>query len=312
MSKWIKRMCTSVLVLAVMVSISGSACASLLIYEGFNGYTSGALTGQAVNGNTIGLTGTYVEAVYSGITATTSGLTFGSGATTYAVSGGSIVNPTTNYAAVGIGLNTGTISGTLYGSYLFQLGTAYGPSGGTRIETRFSTVSNSATTQAYLDSAVLNNGGKMSLKYDASSTAVTSADITATLNGGVTYMAISKWTGVSTGSGTGALWILTSAQYDASGGILTESYLNSNALLSMTASGSGSSVLNNSDFMQFLIGGNADNRALDEIKYGTTLLDVTAVPEPSSMAMLLGAGAFLFVSVCRRRLNSREWAGASR
>lgn len=300
----LRRNCLgAVLAAAFCMGNMADANASLLIYEGFNGYTTGTLAGQTVNGNAVGLSGTYVQSGTGQYTAvTSSGLTFGSGATTYATSGGSLWNPSGDLSTLSIGLNIGTVSGTLYGSYLFKLGATYGPNGGTRMEVRFNTASNSGTAASYLNTAVVNNSAKAALKYDASSAASTSAALSSTLSAGVTYMAITKWTGVSTGSGTGTLWILSSAQYDASGGLLTESFLNSNALVSLTTSGSGSSVLNNSDYLQFLPGGSTvDDRAMDEIKFGTTLLDVTSVPEPQAMVLAVSGLCAMMLAFKRRR-----------
>ncbi len=301
-----KRNCLRVVLAAAFgMGSMADATASLLVYEGFNGYTTGTLAGQTVNSNAIGLSGTYVQSGTGQYTAvTSSGLVFGSGATTYATSGGSLWNPSGDLSTLSIGLNTGTVSETLYGSYLFKLGSTYGPNGGTRMEVRFNTASNSGTAASYLNAAVVNSSAKMSLKYDASSAMSTSAALSSTLSAGVTYMAITKWTGVSSGSGTGTLWILTSAQYDASGGVITESFLNSNALISLTTSGSGSSVLNDSDYLQFLPGGaTVDDRALDEIKYGTTLLDVTSVPEPHAMALAVSGFCAMLIALKFRRLS---------
>lgn len=293
----------TVLVAALCMGGMSDASADLLVYEGFNGYTTGTLAGQTVNGNAIGLSGAYLQPAGQYTAITTSGLVFGSGATTYATSGGSVWNPNGDLSTISVGLNIGTFSGTLYGSYLFKLGSTYGPNGGTRMETRFNTASTAGTAASYLYAAVDNSSAKMALKYDASSAMTTSESITSTFAAGVTYMAISKWTGVGTGSGTGTLWVLTSAQYDASGGLLTESFLNSNALISLTTSGSGSSVLNNSDYLQFMPGGSSvDDRALDEIKYGTSLQDVTAIPEPNVLALTCSGFCAVLLAFRRRQV----------
>ncbi|MFA6962572.1 MAG: hypothetical protein WC205_17580 [Opitutaceae bacterium] len=97
--------------------------ATLLVYEGFNGYTTGALAGQKPNANTAGLdTGV---AYYddggnrtSGYTIQSGGLTFGSLQT----SGGALAF-SNNINVIGADISQTAVTGTLWSSYLINLST---------------------------------------------------------------------------------------------------------------------------------------------------------------------------------------------
>jgi len=289
---------TSAFALATSALIPTSAQANVLIYEGFSGYTVANLKGQTVTAT--GLTGTWTEA-WEGptpITYNSTGLTFGSGASTYAVTGGA-ANITANAYSPGYTaqMNTGTITGTIFGSYLVNWGgPPNGPFGGAGVYTRFYDGSNSTL----IASPQIN--GNMTIKYSGATT-TTATFLSNQPN--TTYMAISKWTNIgnvdSTGTGDGVLWVLSAANYAnviAAG--LSEASLDLYNTQKLTASGS-TFTLGNANSFQFDIsaGTSGYTRTIDEIKYGTTLTDVAAVPEPATWAML--AFGLTAVTVLRRR-----------
>lgn len=308
MPKSLVMLCRSALTLAVIVGCLNSAQASLLIYEGFSGYSATTLSGQAVSGSTVGLSGSYATAAASGLTVTSSGLTFGSGATTYAVSGGAASWSVNGAGGAGATLSlSSAYSGTLYGSYLINLG-ANPTSDGARAEVRMNASTGGATgTSFYNAQAAAITTGNSAVKYNAAIIETPSL-----LAANTTYMVISRWSNVggTSGTGTGTVWFLSSAQYDAlaSAGNLTDAYLDSAVVgadivqkVTSTTDVYGVSLTSGQALQMIFQSASLNTvRMVDEIKFGSSLYDVSAVPEPTTMAMLMGA-TMLLVSARKRR-----------
>lgn len=310
MPKLIRVACASLIALVVMGITLTSTQASLLVYEGFSGYGTQSLSGLAVSANAVGLSGNYVTATANGISISSTGLTFGGGATTYAVSGGASTWALNGAGGVGVTLAMSTSSyvGTLYGSYLVNLG-ANPTTDAARAEVRFNASTTGVTgTSFYNSMAASTTLGQSAVKYN---TAIITTPIAMVAD--TTYMVISKWTNVGgTGTGVGTMWVLSSAQYDTlmTAGHLTDSYLSTavvgtdvTEMVTSVSDTANPTTLANGEAMQLIFGSGSalTTRTIDEIKFGSSLLDVAAVPEPNSMALLLGSSAVLILVAYRRR-----------
>jgi len=304
--------------LGILLAAANFASAAPLVYEGFNGYTAGNMNGQLANGNTVGLdtagaSGTYAVAG-SAATFQSTGLSLG----TLAVSGGSVSQTTTTASTFGIGLNAGTVTGDLFGSYLINFTTA-----GTATAIAWNYINDTQTTATNRRFAAIADGNTTSttgVGYDGP--AANGTYSAQTLAGGTTYMVLSQFTNVGTAlsvgtPGVGTVWVLDAAQYDnfASSGF-TVSALNSATIgtgaTQVTSRISDTVTTGTFDFTssRFLTVGLLSNSAtqtytIDEMRYGTTLLD--AVPEPSVTALLAGGMVFgLFMKRSRRHTGMRE------
>lgn len=298
--------------LAVLLLLAPSARATLLIYEGFN-YTAGSNLGAITpNGSTVGLdqTAAYAGTGVANYAVQASSLSFGSLQTT----GGSVSFTTATSVASGKLALASAYSGTLWSSYLVSLsfqGTALGTDGAVM---RIS--DNAANTgERFLSFADSRSSSTaVAVGYDATPTSTGS-----TLTLSTTYIIISKFTNVGTGltgttTGQSSIWALTEAQFGnfISGGA-TEAYLNS-ATVAGTATGvtargsdatltSGTYSLTTGNFAA-LVSVN-DSGSFDELRYGTTLADVTPIPEPATAAVAGGLAALLAVLLRRRQAERR-------
>lgn len=285
-----------------------SANAALLVSESFSGYTTGNINNKAATGT--GLTGSYSSTGAFSYQAT--GLSFAYIAT----SGGSlsISSSAANIAGVQIGA-IGAVTGDVFVSYLFNKPGNFSSDAASLVETRInSTITGAAATsqfraQTNTDNASSNFTG---IGYDSSPTTGGTA---LTLNS-TTYLVLAKYSNVgnelSVGSpGIATLWILTEAQYTNLHTLgVTEANLNalsigtgaSNVFARVTDTAtSGTFTLGEGSFLQFAATGSSTSNqsgVIDELRIGTTLADVTPVPEPSAW---LGAAAGLALAALRRR-----------
>jgi hypothetical protein len=289
----------------VLATISGvflfpaSAPAALLVYEGFVGYTAANLDlAGAPNANTIGLDTTveYAGTSIASYTLVGTSLSFGSRFTT---NGGSVsVAGATAVAAAKLKLNSppgSPYTGTLFSSYLINItsratsGSNLG--GGIRVAT-----DTGPTNEHFLNYADnRTSGNNVAAGYDDG----TNISGSAALGTGTTYLMLSRFTlvGSATGSATATTWAFTQAQY--------ESFLDLGGteavLLGLTATGYtakatdtatlpvASNAFSDSTYEQIV---NAGLTAQwDEIRYATTVEEVTGrpIPEPAtSLLALLG------------------------
>lgn len=309
---------SSWLVLAMLASTAASLQASVLLYEGFsygladnaniNGTTA---TGTGVQGNwTVTKTGTGTTSnVYK-----TAGLSFGSN---FVTSGSGSLRLSATYSggntvsSVTVNLSN-TATGTVWSSYLLSYSTAGSTSNGGSLITGVATAADGATSS--LKSGMLSNTSVTALKaangYDATSTASANFAFVAD----TTYLFISRFTnvGATLGGGTdgvGTTWALTLAQYESwlAGGA-TETGLDSNySARAIDTASAGAFTYDSNGYLVFRAdapdnNGSSMTMTIDEVRFGTELADIYAVPEPSVFSSLaLAAGVIGF---SRRRRNA--------
>ncbi len=309
---------------ALILSALGSALlvpealrAELLVYEGFNNYASGSLSGQLISSETVGLnTGTQITSAGAGALANvfnSVGMSFSD----LAVSGGSGLysSPTGGASYIGFAYSGPTATGTVYSSYLTNIQTPQNAASsvGLRVNTTSTTGGAGSYFYALADAVNSVNTGN---QYDASAGTAFSAQSLA-LN--TTYLVIGRFSRVGESlsaatPGQGTTFVLTSEQFDTfkSGGITDEELDGApvgsgpgdvfsrvsdanvtNGAFNVLAAGRG---------IQFGPGnaGVSQTVAYDEFRFGTTLGDVTAIPEPGTAATFF-AGAALLAGLRRRR-----------
>lgn len=286
------------------------AHASLLVYEGFNGYTTGALEGQKPNANTVGLdtaVGYYDGSSPSraaGYTIQSTSLSFASLQTT----GGAVAfTAGTNVIGADLAIGATAFTGTLWSSYLIKL-TAQGSAATDGAVVRIGTMpsdSGGGHFNSWADSRPTTASTNVSVGYSATPLTTTNGSAALALN--TTYIIISSFTHVgetlSSGTpGVAKLWALTESQYGAflsAGG--TETALASASVTATATSSATSGSLTFSSNDAFGLVTVTDAGTFDELRFGSTLADVTPVPEPAALAAWLGAAGGLAALMMRRR-----------
>lgn len=292
--------------LSLALLFASTSRGSLLIYEGFN-YTAGStLSTITPNSSTIGFdqSTAYAGTGVGNYTVQASSLTFGSLQTT----GGSVSFPTGTSVASGKLSLASSYTGTLWSSYLVTLSIQ----GGATLDGALMRISDSTGNagerfNSFADSR--SNSTNVAVGYDATSAATGNSLTTFT-----TYILISKFTNVGTGlttttTGQSSIWALTEAQFGnfiQGGG--TEAYLNAATITGtaagVTARGSDANVTSSTYSLTTgsfaaLVSVN-DVGAFDELRFGTTLADVTPIPEPAALGIIAGSSV-LAGSLLRRR-----------
>lgn len=284
--------------------------ASLLVYEGFNGYSAGSLAGQTPNGNTVGLnttTGYYDGAATSraaNYTLAANSLSFGSLTTT-----GGALSFTTGTNVIGAKIDIGATgyTGTLWSSYLVNLSFISTGSGDGALM-RIGKTNPSDSTNAHFNSwADSRNDTSNTIGTSYTNTGVDGSGSLAT---NTTYILISKFTRVGqsvdgTNTGVATQWALDASQFAAflaAGG-------DEAALGSVTITGMSTDTFTTTSYNTF---SSSDALALvtvddvgtfDELRFGTELADVTpsSVPEPAAAVLLSGLACAAWCAVRRRR-----------
>ncbi|NLF31512.1 MAG: PEP-CTERM sorting domain-containing protein [Planctomycetes bacterium] len=310
---------------AVVSAWAVPAQGALLVYEPYAGHNPGTLAGQYPNGNTVGLNTGAAYATYGGATATealtSSGLTFGALPTMGGAE--SLTSPGAGAARVvtaqysGSSLPTGS---TLWSSMLAQV-TSVNADMGSSVFARVQDAGTSSTNPRFITAS--DAGGPSAsgagIRYQGTATTPgmpsyqVNWDVAAppALELNTTYMLISKFTNLGVASGGQAtLWVLTADQFTAfvAAG-QTEDYLNGedNVYAAVTQGAQTSStgnVLNTGNFIAlatFGKGVGTEAGVFDELRLGTTLADVTPVPEPASALLLAGGIVGLLGRVRRAR-----------
>ena len=277
--------------LALGVLYGGSlAQAGVLAYEKFGYALANGANLNGVATNAPGLTGNYTVTALGGGTSTfqTAGLTFSPNF--LPCSGGAVLCSVTganNYARLGVALNAGTVTGTVYTSYLANfstLGTVAGPIASSHLNS--TTGGTDATCWFRSDVAASVTLKRPGVGYDATEAAATTGNLVS----GTTYLVVSKFTNVgsalSAGSpGVATTWVFTQAAYDNwyyAGALESQlgTYASFTAAESVT---SGTFTFNNTRFAQLVAGtgaGAAEAVTFDELRYGTELVDVVKAITP--------------------------------
>ncbi|RRJ95065.1 hypothetical protein Ga0100231_012850 [Opitutaceae bacterium TAV4] len=301
--------------------LTGTARAELLIYEGFNGYVDGTLRGQTVSTHSIGLRaesawGSSNSNATTGINIQSTGLTFSN----LAVSGGSAFQKSSSGTHSGAYLSDSlaTYSGTLYGSYLIQFSTS--PS---TDKTPYAIVDIAASptdvTTRRFASAADNSGSSnntLAVGYDGPAANATNSSIS--LPAGATYIVLARFTNVGVQldadtTGMATQWVLSETQFDyfkatSFAGLETATIGSgtTNVICTVSDDAVTSGTYSLTGALQLSMNANSSSRTftIDEIRFGTSLNDVTPlVPEPRTMALLIGCAATAFV--CLRRFGFR-------
>lgn len=270
---------------ACMALLVGSAGAALLVEETFD-YGIGSAS-STWNGGT----GFSTSAWSPGTTGTTldNGLSLGN----MQVAGGSAHIQFTAGASFSAGTmgrsmnNAGASSGDLWMAYLYQFDTA--------------------NSTIPLDEAleVRPGAGDIRTKIDENSSAVGvrygsawSSAVDANVKNGTTLLFVAKFPDLGSATGASARgWALTASEYDsmmANGGVL-EANLDTYAGIQITKAFSANETMAGNVTMQLVpIGRNSSTPSffIDELRLGTDITDVIAIPEPATLGMvaLFGGG----------------------
>jgi len=275
---------------------------ALLVYEGFTGYGTGELNGQASSTASIGLSGNWDGSSYTNRhQMTASGLTFSGLAT-----GGGALTTGNDVRLSGIAMDHAGVAtgGTLYSSYLVSLSGA--TNSGSGLLTR---VNGTSTTQAsgYFNAFADGRASTQpAVSYDTTFDPANHTAGSSVIPTGQTFIIISSFTNVGSSSGgTASLYVLSQAQFLnlrtiglenlatlTAGQGTTEAWATASAS-STTFNGSFDSA----DFLHIL--SLSSSSTIDEIRYGTTLEAVLPVPEPS--ALVLTGLAFTGFAIRRKR-----------
>lgn len=310
---WMRRGC-AVVVLAAATGASGAT-----IYDGFD-YPTGALNAQTGTGDGFNAGANWGGSSSAGYTVAASGLTFGSLAT----SGRAVTVSTVTGQTVGRQLGT-TLTGDVFASFLFNFTARPAGAVDNFTEVRLHTSQGGSGTTAgvhfRMEPDQHNSAAtpRPAISYEGvNSTAPAVGTSTPALS--TTYIYLAKFTNVGSAVAVGntasaAMWILTQAQFENfRGDGLTEAELNAanvgsgagdvfDRVSDITIETAGTFSVNSSNFLQMATLGTTGNTTTityDELRMGTSLDDVTPVPEPG-MALL---GVCIAGMLWRRRRRS--------
>lgn len=274
---------------AALVTV-GSSQAALLVYDSFQGYTTGNLIGQTTAAT--GVTGNWLDAAPNANVAYTVAI-----ASTMSYSGGDVVvNGGTQYGlvtagpaagpalaaanlALGSGLTVGT--GAKYISFLMRFNGALDASD----QFTFHMANTNSTTSTLRSGVRESTGDQAFVANDSSSSVIATPLLTAN----TTYFAVLKLESTGINWSQATMWLNPTSTTVEGGG----------AAGSAVRALSGNAAMNYLGF-KFQNADISDSFALDEIRIGTTWSDVVTIPEPSTWVMLVG-GCTALVFLRRRR-----------
>lgn len=291
---------------ALVFSAATPVCATLLVYEGFTGYNAGALAGQSPNQHTVGLG---PAGYYDGPSNRTGGYTLQAGLTfgSLATSGGALGYGTgINVIGADIDIGSTAFQGTLWSSYLVKLNSPQASGAGDGALLRIADSPDDTLDIRYSTWA---DSRSSSTRVGTAYSGTTAINGNASLVVGTTYIIIGRFTRVGSGASAGSpavatVWALTEAQFAnfiAAGGdeaALAGTSVTATASHSVT---SGTKTFITSDAIS-LVTANSTG-VFDEIRFGSSLADVSplAIPEPAAAASLAGLVALVVCGSGRRR-----------
>jgi len=294
----------------VMVSAHG-ARAAVVVYEPFAYGTGSTLNTISPNASTVGLNQAvvYSGAGADGYTVQAASLSLGSLAT----QGGSVAFVGGTKVASGtLALQNSPYTGTLYTSHLVNL-SARGGGAADGAQVRVANNDTSGGDRFNLQADSRASSTNVAVNYNGSTSGVTNSGNSLVLD--TTYLLIGRFTNVGNeltvgNPGVATVYALTAAQFEsfkAGGG--DDAYLDAatvgtgasdlTARVSDAALVTGTFNFNTGNFYA-LVAVN-DTGAFDEVRYGSTVADVTPVPEPG-LTLLALAGLPL---LARRRAAGR-------
>jgi len=291
----------------IVSGLISPASAAVLVYEGFDYALASGTSMNGITSDAAGLSGDYSLSTSSSgtrsVNYSTQNLTFGpnylpsTGGSIYLSASGTVgQNP---YAVLSVAANAGTVTGTVYNSYLVQFTSlsdaviASGGSAGPAILThrlqdgsvRLQNIAHQATGPSTDNRPAVGYG---------TANHISGSGTSGTLALDTTYLVLARFTNVGlAGGGTADQFVFTLNGYNAwlaAGG--QEASLGTFAVFTSTSS--RDSLVSFSGTFQFGVAGKggAESAYLDELRWGTQLSDVISmapVPEPSAALLLLGA-----------------------
>jgi hypothetical protein len=285
---------TSFLLLGSAVKSS----AALLVYEGFSGYSNdSALTNLTPNANTVGLARSGEGSTYGNDSGSnqpggmrinnSAGLTMGSLQTI----GGAVRYGTSTYVAHSV-LTTTTTGTVVWGSFLVNPDIVLGGDGngsrGMEVRLNSSSVSNSSDVffRASPDSRASTD--LITVSYDAG---LSNAGSTVAMTPGTTYLILSRFDFGASGGAT--LWAMNLSQFNAFiAADRSDSFLNNAANFTARVTDAQAGTYGwDGNYLEFVSSGVSGY--LDEIRFGESIIDVTPIPEPTTVA-IAGIAGFLF------------------
>ncbi len=283
---------TSLKLLALVATLAaaGSGQAAIIVYDSFQGYTTGNLIGQTTTAT--GLTGAWLDPAPNANVAYTvsnaSAMSYNAGAGNITVSGGTqyglvtagpAAGPLLSAAnlALGSGLTVGT--GAKYISFLMRFSGTLDASD----QFTFHMANTNSTTSTLRSGVRESTGDQAFVANDSSSTVIATPLVTAN----TTYFSVVKLESSGINWTQATMWLNPTSTTVEGGG----------AEGSAVRALSGSLAMNYLGF-KFQNADIGDSFALDEIRIGASWSDV-AVPEPTTWALL--AGSLTTIMVFRRR-----------
>ena len=300
----------SITTAAFLALLHGLAAGDLYLYEGFAGYASGQLPGQAISSLAVGLD-TTTSIIGGGTAAVNSlgavGLELGN----LQVSGGRALysSPTGAASYIGFRYNGPEVTGTFYSSFLTRIETSQ--NNASSVGLRVNTLNNASGASSYFytfaDTAA---GTRTGIQYENAAAGTVSSSQTLPLN--EVYAVIGRFTRVGLAlspqtPGLATTFVLTATQFDhfKAGGFIDEELDNAPigtgtmevfSRVSDAAVTSGSfNILSSGRGIQFGVGNAGANQTVsyDEIRMGSSLDAVLPLQVSSSAVVSLSTSRAL-------------------